>query len=69
MSPQANERPDFRCKECRYTAPFEDSMVIPRGSTAFIKCPVCGVEESDRDYSHRLLLEQLTLESQEGASG
>ena len=51
------ESKEFRCGHCGHKAPFEKSMIVTHGARAFISCPKCGYEESDRDYSARRVRE------------
>jgi predicted RNA-binding Zn-ribbon protein involved in translation (DUF1610 family) len=51
------EAKEFRCGHCGHEAPFEQSMIVTHGARAYIYCPKCGYEESDRYYSTRKVRE------------
>jgi uncharacterized Zn finger protein len=52
------EEIEFECGHCGQTAPVKE-VVLTRGVTPYLRCPACGFEESDRDYSMRKTKEEL----------
>ena len=49
----------FRCGRCRHEQSVKEVLVI-RGVTPYLKCPNCGFEETDDEYSLRNLKEGLS---------
>ena len=48
----------FHCGQCGHKEPFRITMQVEHGARAYIRCPKCSYEESDRDYTRRKLLEE-----------
>ncbi len=51
----------FSCSACAKESLLSEIEVVYSGARAYLKCPACGFEESDADYSHRRRLEESFL--------